>query len=115
MRSLLSIPVSLLSAELEHVLASTTLYLGLGSKGIMDSLLLYISSESYSTKGFCCHFCFFCCCYFVAVVVVYRFLSFLQKCVNFPNKPVLNAHQSLDILGAVRAKTWAFASHAPEL
>lgn len=53
--------------------------------------------------------------YFVDVVVVYCFLSFLQKCVNFPNKPVLNAHQSLDIPGTVRVKTWAFASHALEL
>lgn len=44
--------------------------------------------------------------YFVAVVVVYCFLSLLQKCVNFPNKPVLNPHQSLDILRAVGAKTW---------
>lgn len=52
--------------------------------------------------------------YFVDVVV-YCFLSFLQKYVNFPNKPVLNAHQSLDIPGTVRAKTRAFASHALEL
>lgn len=82
---------------------------------IMDSLLLYISFESYSTKGFLCHFfCFvfsfgsfdFFFGYFVAVVVVYCFLSLLQKCVNFPNKPVLNPHQSLDILRAVGAKTW---------
>lgn len=97
----------------------------------MNSLLLSISSESYSTKGFGCHFdflgfggfflvgegwwFFFLFGYFVDVVVVYCFLSCLQKCVNFPNKPVLNTHQSLDIPGTVRAKTWAFASHTLEL